>query len=515
MRQIYSLSKYIDALRDDGLLVECKIEPKKQQERVVHLTYDSRDVKEGTLFIAKGVAFKDEYLLDAMRDGAFAYVAERYIGSCADAIIVNDIRGAMATLSKLFNCNVQDKLTTFAITGTKGKTTTLYYLKAILDRNAEVNKTRECAYSSSVEAYDGVAHERATNTTPESPEIWRHFFNATESGIDSFILEVSSQALKYKRVEGIEFSIGVFTNIENDHISEKEHPDFEDYFTSKLMLFDRCRVAVVNTDSRESDRVLAYIDNKIPTVTYGTAPTATVRCTDSSSDADGSEFTVTTPIWSLRMKIGMPGEFNISNALAAIAMAYVVGIPPQIMAEAVVDAKAPGRMELFKSRDEQIYIFVDYAHNKPSFEKICRFARREYPERTLVMVFGAHGDKAKNRRREMGEVISEYCDYAVIAEQDPATESYLKIANEILEWTDTEKCHTELIEYRPDALRHAVFADIGKRIILMVGHGVQKHMAKEGGKVPYPSDVETAAAVLAEYDAVHIASLHSKDLSES
>ncbi len=512
MRQIYSLSEYINQLKTDGLFVKSDIAPESLGESVLHLTYDSRDARGGTLFIAKGVAFRDEYLVSALENGAIAYVSDRVIADRENYIIVNDIRSAMATLAKLYNCNAQSSLTTFGITGTKGKTTTLYYLKAILDRYAEINGLPECAYSSSVEYYDGLAHERATNTTPESPEIWRHFFNAAENGLENMILEVSSQALKYKRVEGIEFNIGVFTNIENDHISEKEHPDFEDYLLSKLMLFDHSSLACVNTDTREYNRVVEYIGDRIPLITYGKAEGATVRCTSSVSDADGSEFTVTTPLWTRKMKITIPGEFNISNALAAIAMAYAVGIPPEIMVTAVEKAKAPGRMELFKSADDEIYIFVDYAHNKPSFENICRFAKTEYPDRTLVMVFGAHGDKAKNRRREMGEVISEYCDYAVIAEQDPATEPYEKIAGEILEWTDTSRCHCELIEYRPDALRAAVNAPLGRRIILMVGHGVQMHMAKGGKRIPYPSDVETALTVLSEYDAAHIASLPSKEV---
>jgi UDP-N-acetylmuramoyl-L-alanyl-D-glutamate--2,6-diaminopimelate ligase len=407
----------------------------------------------------------------------------------------------MALISRMFYCDPQTDLTTFAVTGTKGKTTTSYYLKEILDTYAADTGTRECGFMSTIDTYDGIERFESTNTTPESPDVWRHFSNAVKSGIENYVVEVSAQALKYQRVEWVTFNVAGFTNIDNDHISDVEHPTFEDYFYSKLKLFDNCRIACVNTDDPKSDIMLDYIGGRVPVITFGSHESDTIYCKSIETLADGIYFDVVTPLWERRMKITMPGEFNVKNALCAIAMTYAVGIPPETMEKALAVARTAGRMQVFKSEDEKVIVIVDYAHNKNSFETLCEYVCRTYPDRKKIACFGLHGSKSQNRREEVGKIVGGCCDYAVICEKDPADEPFEKIAREITVHLEALGCPFEVEQYRQEAIRKAVFADIGESVIMFAGRGAETHMIRHGGVYHYPSDIESTIKILGEYDA--------------
>ncbi len=498
---VYTISDFIRELDSKGLLTGTDITVPYADTEVTELTFDSRKVTEGTLFIAKGIHFKDEYLLSSIEKGAVAYLSDRVIADRPNYITVNDIRSAMAVVAKMFYRDPQKKLTTFAVTGTKGKTTTSYYLKEILDTYAGETETRECGFMSTIDTYDGIERFESTNTTPESPDVWRHFSNAVKSGIENYVVEVSAQALKYKRVEGVTFNVAGFTNIDNDHISEVEHPTFEDYFYSKLKLFDNCGIACVNTDDPKSDIMLDYIGGRVPVITWGSHETDTIYCKSIETKADGIYFDVVTPLWSRRMKITMPGEFNVKNALCAIAMTYAVGIPPETMAKALEVARTAGRMQVFKSEDERVIVIVDYAHNKNSFETLCEYVCRTYPDRKKIACFGLHGAKSRNRREEVGKIVGGCCDYAVITEKDPATEPFPKIAHEISVHLEACGCPYDVEEFRRDAIRRSVFNEIGPRVIMFAGRGAETHMIRGTSIVTYPSDIESTIKVLGEYDA--------------
>lgn len=501
VNKIYTIGDFIEALDNAGLLMGTDISDAYAKTEVTELTFDSRKVTPGTLFIAKGVHFKEEYLFSSIEKGAVAYLSDRIIAGKENYIAVHDIRSAMAIVARMFYCDPQTDLTTFAITGTKGKTTTSYYLKEILDTYAADTNTRECGFMSTIDTYDGIERFESTNTTPESPDVWRHFANAVKSGIENYVVEVSAQALKYKRVEWVNFSVAGFTNIDNDHISEVEHPTFEDYFYSKLKLFDNCGIACVNTDDPKCDIMLDYIGGRIPVITFGSHETDTISCRKIETLADGIYFDVVTPLWERRMKITMPGEFNVKNALCAIAMSYAVGIPPETMEKALAVARTAGRMQVFKSEDGKVIVIVDYAHNKNSFETLCEYVCRTYPERKKIACFGLHGSKSQNRREEVGKIVGGCCDYAVICEKDPADEPFEKIAREITIHLEALGCPFEVEQYRQEAIRKAVFAGIGDSVIMFAGRGAETHMIRHGGVYHYPSDIESTIKVLGEYDA--------------
>ncbi len=501
INKIYTIREFIEALDNSGLLMGTDMWDSYAETEVTNLTFDSRKVTPGTLFIAKGVHFKEEYLFSSIEKGAVAYISDRIIAGREKYIAVSDIRTAMALISRMFYCDPQTDLTTFAVTGTKGKTTTSYYLKEILDTYALDTGTRECGFMSTIDTYDGIERFESTNTTPESPDVWRHFANAVKSGIENYVVEVSAQALKYQRVEWVTFNVAGFTNIDNDHISDVEHPTFEDYFYSKLKLFDNCRIACVNTDDPKCDIMLDYIGDRVPVITFGSHESDTIYCKSIETRSDGIYFEVITPLWERTMKITMPGEFNVKNALCAIAMTYAVGIPPEAMEKALAVARTAGRMQVFKSEDEKVIVIVDYAHNKNSFETLCEYVCRTYPDRKKIACFGLHGSKSQNRREEVGKIVGSCCDYAVICEKDPADEPFEKIAREITVHLEALGCPFDVEELRGDAIRRAVFAGIGDSVIMFAGRGAETHMIRHGGVYHYPSDIESTIKALGEYDA--------------
>ncbi len=237
---------------------------------IENISYNSREVTENTLFFCKGAHFREQFLSDAINKGAVAYVAVQKYDVDVPCIIVSDIRKALYSTANFFYDNAWEKLNLIGITGTKGKSTTAYYIKNVLDEHLKNNNKKESGLASTLEIYDGVVRKPSTLTTPEPFELHKHFHNAEKSGTDFFTMEVSSQALKYGRTEGVNFKIGCYLNIGIDHISANEHPDFEDYFNSKMKLFTQCDTAVINLDSDLSERVVECSKNAKKVVTFST-----------------------------------------------------------------------------------------------------------------------------------------------------------------------------------------------------------------------------------------------------
>lgn len=495
---MHLLKEYVDLLISAKLFVSTDISD--LSFRVRGLTYDSREVSEGFAFIVKGAHFKDEYLCSAMERGAAVYFSEKVIGEIPSYIIVSDIRAAMALLAKLYYDSPDARLTTVGITGTKGKSTTAYYMKSIIERYTADGEAPKCGYISSIDTFDGKEKFESHLTTPEAPEVYRHFANAVASGIEYFVMEVSSQALKYHRVDGIDYSVACYTNIGMDHISPLEHPDFDDYFNSKLKLFDFCRCACVNLDDEHSGAVLEYIGSRVPVITFGTTPEATVYCDRIEKCDDGTRFHVIMPEYSGDFKLTMPGIFNVSNALAAIAMSYALSIPTKIVREALITARAGGRMQLYRSEDGEVTVIVDYAHNYMSFKALYDSCEVEYPEAKLISVYGCPGKKALLRRRDLGAISGERCAYVVITEEDSGEEPFDSIAEDIAGYVRDSGCPYEIIEDRAAAVRRAVMLDIGKRVVLVTGKGEETRQKRGLEYIDCPSDVDFTLSALADYD---------------
>lgn len=500
MIQLHTLQEYIDALRSTGLLLDSTVDDALARKRIDCFSYDNRAVSGTALFFCKGAHFKDAYLQDALGKGAVAYVADRAYNVTAPYLLVSDIRHALVVLGRLYYNNVTDKLVTVGITGTKGKSTTAYYMRYILNDWLSTQGKPDCALVSSIDTYDGVISEESHITTPEVLELYRHFQNAYDSGITHLVMEASSQAFKVGRVRGMTFDVGAFLNVGEDHISPIEHPDFEDYFASKLKIFDQCRVGCVNTDAEHMDRAVAYAEGRCKLITFGSHESDAVYCEKVEKRADGLYFTVRSPKYNGDFSITMPGLFNVSNALAAIAMSMALDIPEESVRRGLRVARASGRMQVYESRDKNVTVIVDYAHNRMSFDALFRSTRAEYPGKSMISIFGCPGSHALQRRKDLGELSGQNCDFVYITEEDSGEEPFDQIAADIEKHVDAPHL---VLEDRDECIRRAICEGDNPRVILLTGKGEEEYMKRGNAFVPYPSDVQMTLKHLKTYDEAH------------
>jgi len=501
MTALHKLQEYIDALQGAGLLVESTVDGVTAQKTVDCFSYDNRAVSGTALFFCKGAHFKEAYLRDALSRGAAAYVADHAYAVDAPRIIVSDIRYALVVLGRLYFNNITDQLVTVGITGTKGKSTTAYYMRYILNDWLSSQGKPDCALISSIDTYDGVISEESHITTPEVLELYQHFQNAHDSGITHLVMEASSQSFKVGRVRGMTFDVGAFLNIGEDHISPIEHPDFEDYFSSKLKIFEQCRVGCVNTDAEHMERAVAYAKGRCKLITFGSHESDDVYCEKVEKRADGLYFTVRSPKYSGEFSITMPGLFNVSNALAAIAMSMALDIPEESVRRGLRVARASGRMQVYESRDKNVTVIVDYAHNRMSFDALYRSTRAEYPGKSMISIFGCPGSHALQRRKDLGELSGQNCDYVYITEEDSGEEPFEQIAADIEKHVAAP--HT-VLEDRDECIRRAVCEGDRPRVILLTGKGEEEYMKRGNAFVPYPSDVQMTLKHLKTYDEQHL-----------
>lgn len=494
----HTLNEYIALLSSAGLLTDAHT---SADPIIEALTYDSNKAVPGTLFICKGAHFKADYLTDAVARGAVCYLSETRYDIDADHIIVRDIRRAMALLFDFHYGSVWKSLKLIGITGTKGKSTTTYFLKYILDEYLHnVGKPRS-AYISSIDTYDGTETFESHLTTPEVGELYTHFSNAVKSGIEYLTMEVSSQALKYDRVYGVGFDTGVYLNIGEDHISAVEHPDFDDYFHSKLKLFEHCKKACVCIDSQRVDEVIeaASVCERVLTFSMYDE-TADVYASDIHKSGNDTVFTVHTPTYTREITLTVPGLFNVQNALAAISVCVLHDIPPHDVYVGLMKARSSGRMEIYANNDNRAVVIVDYAHNKLSFQSLYDSVLKEFPGRRIVTVFGCPGKKALQRRKDLGELSGKYSDYVYITEEDPGEEPLLTICEQIAFHVAEAGCAYEIEPDRGEAIRKAIFSCTRDSVVLITGKGNETRQKRGTEYVPCETDVEYATRFLKEFD---------------
>lgn len=504
----YQVKDYINQLKRENILKEARHCEKILDQVVENMTFHSKEVVKKTAFICKGANFKIEYLQEAIQAGAFVYISEEKYDVKIPSILVSNIRRAMSLLGDMYYGNPGKDIHIIGITGTKGKTTTTYYLRAILDEYEKNRKGKKTAYISTIETYDGIEKFMSYNTTPESFEIHRHFRNAVESKISNVIMEVSSQALKYGRVEDVCFDIGMFLNISEDHISAIEHQNFEDYFTSKLKIFSKTKSAIVNLDDPMSERILKEAKKASQKViTFSTRnENADLYAYQIEKEKFDTIFRVKTSQYDEEFKLTIPGLFNVENALAAMSAAYLMKIPIEDIKKALESAKISGRMEIYHTKDEKIYAIVDYAHNKASYERVFESVKKEYPDRKIITVFGSTGNKAIIRRKDLGTIAGKNSSYVWITADDPGTEKVGDILRDIEEYVKQYMTNYSKIEDRECAIKEAVsYAKklSEKSIILLLGKG--NETTQKCGKVslPYRGDGVIVREWMKEYDTYH------------
>lgn len=507
--KICNLSEYIKMLNEKGLLVHdgatCSEYAQGGDFPVIGLSYDSRTVSDGTLFICKGAAFRREYLEKALSCGARAYISETDYHAGGKCILVTDVRAAMACVSKRFYNTDKPLPLIVGITGTKGKTTASFMLKRIFDVYNASQCRPKSAIISSLITYDGQELFSSSLTTPESPDLSRHIMNAAESGCPQLILEVSSQALKYGRTDGTDFDAVCFLNIGEDHISKAEHRDFEDYFSAKLSIFSKTDTAFIFSGCSYLDRISDKASAcDCAAKFFGFMTDDDVFCSDISElGATGTQFTVNSKGENQSYSLSMSGKHNLENALAAIAVAEHFGVPAEVIREALSCVSVPGRDTKFISSDGKLTAIVDYAHNELSMTALLESTRSIYPGKRIVTVFGCPGGKAVNRREGMARPASRYSDYIILTEDDPGYEQACEICASISECL---KRMGSLVPYetvlpRQQAIKRAFELASDGGVVLLCGKGAETVQKINGRDVPYNGDGYYVMEEIQKYDA--------------
>ena len=506
MNDSISIKQAVELLEQDGLLVGYDCPPQLLEHRFSHLSYSSADVTPDTFFICKGAAFKEEYLRNAIAKGAGVYLAQSlYEGVDCPHILVSDIRKAMSLVSIAFYQKAYRNFRVVGLTGTKGKTTTTYFMKNILDafcrRNPQLCAAQKSAVLSTVEVDTGIEHHEAHLTTPESPDLQRYFAQTRDSGLPFLTMEVSSQAYKLSRVYGMDFDIGMFLNIGEDHIGPLEHTDFEDYFSCKLQLMEHCRTAIINREMDHAQRVLEHARAHAQRVlTFGKLETADLDdddcwiLRDIQKEEQGFTFTTSHGLEQDSWRIRMAGRFNVENALAAILAAKALGVDDQSIREGLLQNEVQGRMNLFEK--DGVTVLVDYAHNFLSFQKLYESLKADYPGQRIVVVVGCPGGKAQLRRRDIGTLSGQNADYLYLTAEDPQFEDVRSICEEIASFVKPYGTPYEIIEDRAQAVEKAITTAQKGDVIVLAAKGEEVYQKVRGEYVYYESDLAIAKRLL-------------------
>ena len=496
------LSEYVKALQSQGILSSYELPQGGAEARIDFITADSREVVPGTLFVCKGRAFKREYLEGSLAGGAVAYLAEQaFEGVDAPRVLVSDVRRAMGVLADMLYGHPSGKLTTCAFTGTKGKTTCAYYLKSVLDARAQALGTHATPIFSSVTLDDGVTCGPSKLTTPEAFELEAHFANAVSVGARELVMEASSQALKYDRTYAVDFAVVGFTNIGEDHISPIEHPDFEDYFSSKLKVFAQAKCGVVSLDIDHAQRVLDTAKSGCQRVITCSErdETADVFLERAQMGAQGVEMAVRTPRGRIEFTLPSPSHFNALNALLVVGMAEGLGVEHEYVRAGLGAVSVPGRMQMVASPVEGIVPVVDFAHNGMSLEIVLRELRQNYPGHQICCVFGATGGKGIDRRDTMGVAAGKYADSIVITEDDAGPERVEDICATIARRVGEQGNTNWVIECdRERAIRLCLRDARRPAVVLVSGKGAETTMIRANGPEPWEGDVPVLQRALSD-----------------
>lgn len=451
---------------------------------VTEVVYDSRKITKGCLFICiEGANFDGHaFAREAAKKGAAALVVSKKVdaGDAVTVIEVADTRYAMAFISAAYFGNPAEKLKVIGITGTKGKTTTTYLIKSILEQAG-----LKVGLIGTIEVIIGEKHIHAENTTPESFLLQKYFREMADAGLDAVVMEVSSQGLKLHRTQGFVFDIGIFTNLEPDHIGPNEHESFEEYRMCKGLLFKQCRIGIVNVDDAHCASVIE--GHTCALETFGFSEKAALRAEGLELVTQGGHIGVRFHVKGLMdclVEVATPGRFSVYNALAAIAVCRHFNVEEERMKAALLEAKVKGRIEMVKVSDD-FTLMIDYAHNAMSLESLLS-TLKEYQPHRLICLFGCGGNRSKLRRYEMGEVSGRLADLTIITSDNPRFEEPQAIIDDIKEGIGrTDGKYVEICD-RKEAIAYAIDHGEPGDIIVLAGKGHEDYQEIKG--VKYPMD---------------------------
>jgi UDP-N-acetylmuramoyl-L-alanyl-D-glutamate--2,6-diaminopimelate ligase len=472
---------------------------------VAGLAYDSRVVAPGTLFFCIPGEHSDghDFAAQAVRNGAVALVVERPLGLGVPEVLVESVRAAMGPLAARFYGDASGfygdagaQLRVVGVTGTNGKTTTAYLVRALLEAAGE-----RCGLLGTVTSVIAGVQRPVTHTTPEAIEVQGVLRAMYDGGDRACAMEVSSHALVQGRVDGVRFAAAIFTNLTQDHLDF--HADMEDYFQAKRRLFQRTpapRLAIVNGDDPYGRRLA----DELPTaITFALECDADYTARNVHMDFAGCRFQLQTPAGARAVSLPLPGRFNVANALAALAACHALGADLDVLVAALErGVRVPGRFESVRE-GQDFAVLVDYAHTPDSLENVLR-AARELTRGRVLCVFGAGGDRDRGKRPQMGAIAAQLADVALVTSDNPRSESPARIVAEIVAGIPLADAadNVQVEVDRRAAIERAVALAHSGDVVVIAGKGHEQGQEFAGGrKLPF-DDVTVAREALRKSHAV-------------
>lgn len=460
------------------------------------IAYDSRYVVPGGLFVCIEGTVTDghQYVSPACQAGAAALVVQKPVETPpgVTVIMVENSRQALALASSAYFGHPSRELNLIGVTGTKGKTTTTYMIRAIMEEAGH-----RTGLVGTIETIVGDTRTQAKNTTPESYELQKLFRAMLDAGCDSAVMEVSSQGLMMDRVTGCDFDIGIFTNISPDHIGPAEHPSFENYLYCKTLLFKMCKLGLVNIDDPSHKEMLTGSSCKV--LTFGLSADADYTASQvtmlSRPGWLGVSFQMTGPDGAFPVRAGAPGDFSVYNSLAAIAACLPFGAAPEGINRALENIRVRGRIELVPALPH-FTLLIDYAHNAISLENILTTLRAYQPAR-LVCLFGCGGNRDRQRRFDMGRISGQLADFSILTADNPRNEALESIFQDIRQGINPTGGQYIIIDDRLEAIRYLIKNAQPGDIAVLAGKGHESYQEVNGIKHPM-DERQLVAQVLAE-----------------
>ena len=457
-------------------------------EEITSIAYDSRKVKEDGVFVAiKGFNVNGhDYIAQAVQKGVKAVVVQdgekiKKSDFNEDTVIVvaPDTRIALAKMSANFFGNPTRKLKTIGVTGTKGKTTTTYMIKEILEKAGH-----KVGLIGTIANYIGNEKigDNHSRTTPESLELQEMFSKMVEQNVEIAVMEVSSQSLKLNRVYGIDFDMAIFTNFTEDHISPNEHPNMEDYFNCKLELIKNAKKSYINADDYNVAKIKTMLKDK-DISTFGIDNMADMLAKDVTIRNTSVDFRAKINGKNERIKVGIPSRFTVYNALAAFCVVNNFGVTIDQTREALEQIAVPGRMEMVPNK-KGLNIMIDYAHSPASLESVLK-AVKAYTRGRVISVFGCGGDRDTKKRPIMGEISGKNTAYTIITSDNVRTENPEDIVKQIEEGIKHTKTQYKVIVDREEAIKYAISIANKNDMIVLSGKGHENYEEINGKKYPF------------------------------
>jgi len=471
------------------------------ETEVRDIIYDSRKIAPETMFVCMVGAVTDghKYIPDAVEKGASVIVLEKeeeaaQIPENITVLKVESARLALALMSAALFDHPARKLVTIGLTGTKGKTTTTYMIKKVLEMAG-----KKVGLIGTIGAMIGEEHLPSKNTTPESYELHRMFAAMVEAGCEYVVMEVSSQGLKLDRTAGILFDYGIFTNLSPDHIGPAEHASFEEYMECKSLLFRQCRIGIVNADDEHVEGILKGHTCEVKT--FSAEKEADLMASDigfiNEDGKLGMHFKVS-GCMDCQAKVHIPGRFSVYNSMVTMLVCHLAGISDEAILEGLSKVQVKGRVEMLPVSKDYTLI-IDYAHNEVSTRSVLTTLMEYHPKR-LICVYGGGGNRSKLRRYDMGEVTGEMADLCVLTCDNPRDEEIRDINNDIKVGLARSNGKYIEIDDRKEAIAYCMKNAKPGDMIVLLGKGHEDYQEIKGVKYHF-DEREAVAEILDEMKA--------------